>query len=294
MDGQAGPAANPGTVRIGDWLFDSRAQTLQSPERKVRLEHRAARLLALFASRPGQVVTREEIVEAIWAGRSLSPNSTAVVISDLRRALGDDARKPRFIETVPKRGYRMPAPMVRSGASGPPASANAQRGSPARRRAPLLAALGLALILAALALVAGMRLWSAEANAPAVVVTINNVRNETGQPRFDDTARTISEIGVAYLGAANVPVLVRDRWDFDAEDPSRGLYEDFGEDARVHHISSTIVMDDETPRLIMFANEPRTNQVVWSYESGLPDGSVRETVHAALADFLVEAGLEPG
>src|SRR5687767_7706843 len=92
---------------IGDWTFDPDANELRRGDERRRLEHRAARTLELLCSRPGQVVTPDEIVAHVWNGRAISANSVPVVISDLRQALEDDARSPRYIETVAKRGYRL-------------------------------------------------------------------------------------------------------------------------------------------------------------------------------------------
>ncbi len=93
--------------KIASWIFDADVGTLTQPSVEHRLEHRAARLLELLCQTPGEVVTHDTIIEQVWDGRVVSPNSIAVVIADIRKALGDPAREPRFIETLPKRGYRL-------------------------------------------------------------------------------------------------------------------------------------------------------------------------------------------
>src|SRR2546430_2002138 len=98
-----------GGEAIGDWRFHAGEDELRRPGERRKLEHRAARTLELLCGRRGEVVSREAILEAVWQGRAVSPNSVAIVISDLREALGDDARSPRHIETVAKRGYRLHA-----------------------------------------------------------------------------------------------------------------------------------------------------------------------------------------
>jgi DNA-binding winged helix-turn-helix (wHTH) protein len=92
---------------IGDWTFDPDANELRRGDERRRLEHRSARTLELLCSRAAEVVTPDEIVAQVWNGRAISANSVPVVISDLRQALEDDARSPRYIETVAKRGYRL-------------------------------------------------------------------------------------------------------------------------------------------------------------------------------------------
>ena len=93
--------------RIGDWTFRAGENELVRGGERRRLEDRAARTLELLCRRAGEAVGQDEIIAEVWNGRSQSPNSIPVVIGQLRRALGDDARNPRFIETLPKRGYRL-------------------------------------------------------------------------------------------------------------------------------------------------------------------------------------------
>lgn len=274
------------TIRIGAWDFDERGQTLCGASGKVRLEYRAAHLLALFARHPGEVLSREQITEALWPGRTLSANSVAVVIGNLRKALCDDARVPRYIETVPKRGYRMPAAVVTRAAEpaacGPGASV---------ARTSLAVIVALAVLAASLLAVFGP---VERGGPPPVVVTINDVRNETGLARYDAAATAVSEIGAAHLSAANVPILLRDRWDFDADDPSRGLFDDFGAEAAVIHISSRLVREGERLRLVMFANDPHTDQVLWSHDGAFREGDFAGTVRTALDSFLDSQDLRPG
>ena len=94
-------------IYVGAWKFSSLTGTLTKDGASVRLENRAAALFEFLCQTSGQLVTHEEIIQQVWGGRFISPNSVAVVISDVRRALGDDARNPKYIETLPKRGYRM-------------------------------------------------------------------------------------------------------------------------------------------------------------------------------------------
>ncbi|MEM6796608.1 MAG: winged helix-turn-helix domain-containing protein, partial [Acidobacteriota bacterium] len=63
--------------------------------------------LALLISRPGRLVTKEEFLERVWGGDAVEEGSLASSISEIRGVLGDDAREPRYIETLPKRGYRL-------------------------------------------------------------------------------------------------------------------------------------------------------------------------------------------
>src|SRR5262245_13586013 len=64
-------------------------------------------LLAFLATTGGRVVSKDEIIDAVWQGRFIAEATLTRSVADLRRALGDDQRSPQYIETIPKRGYRL-------------------------------------------------------------------------------------------------------------------------------------------------------------------------------------------
>lgn len=70
-------------------------------------------LLAFLAASGGRVVSKDEIIDAVWQGRFIAEATLTRSVADLRRALGDDQRSPRYIETIPKRGYRLVAAVTR-------------------------------------------------------------------------------------------------------------------------------------------------------------------------------------
>jgi DNA-binding winged helix-turn-helix (wHTH) protein len=96
--------------RIGDWVACSDSDTVSGSGVQHKLERRAMEALVLLAERAGQVVKKDELIETVWGRLAVSDHSVAMVISQLRRALRDDARAPRYIETITKRGYRLIAP----------------------------------------------------------------------------------------------------------------------------------------------------------------------------------------
>lgn len=100
------PASSTG-LRIGEWSVDSAAGELFGASGAIRVEPKVMDLLLLLASQPGQVVTREQIMDALWPGLVVGEDSLARTVSKLRQALGDDAKSPRYVETISKRGYRL-------------------------------------------------------------------------------------------------------------------------------------------------------------------------------------------
>ena len=92
---------------FGDFVFDDRRRSLKAGGRPVRLSGQAVDLLCLLLERPGELITREEIERRLWPDRNVDFNhSLDVVVSRLRTVLGDKGSSPRYIETVPRKGYR--------------------------------------------------------------------------------------------------------------------------------------------------------------------------------------------
>ena len=127
---------------LGPWTVDPVAHEVRRDGVAVRLEPKAVAVLAELARRPGAVVTRADLIDAVWPDVVVTDASLTRCVSQLRAALGDDGRD--LIETIPTVGYRLhpPAePESPATAAPPPTAAPAPR-----RRRPLLA-LGSALLV---------------------------------------------------------------------------------------------------------------------------------------------------
>ena len=100
---------------------DLRTGQLRKQGLKVKLHGQPFQVLAMLLERPGEMVTREEIREKLWPGDTFIDfeKSINTSIKRLREALGDDAAAPRFIETLPRHGYRFVAPVVGAAGSAP-------------------------------------------------------------------------------------------------------------------------------------------------------------------------------
>lgn len=100
--------------RLGSWHVHPDANEIRAGDRTVRLEPKAMGVLVALASRAGEAVRRDEIEAAVWPDVVVTEASLTRCVSHLREALGDDARAPSLIETVPTVGYRLlvpPAPL---------------------------------------------------------------------------------------------------------------------------------------------------------------------------------------
>ncbi|MDB5476838.1 MAG: transcriptional regulator protein [Phenylobacterium sp.] len=102
-------APDPHPLRIGDWRLDPAAGQISRGGEVVRLGARTLRLLLDLAEHAGQVVSIDDLLDRVWAGVIVTPDSVYQAVAALRRLLGDDPKRPRYIANVPRLGYRMVA-----------------------------------------------------------------------------------------------------------------------------------------------------------------------------------------
>jgi transcriptional activator of cad operon len=97
------------TLLIGDWCVNPASGQISRDGQNVRVEARTMRLLICLANRAGEAVSINELLEQVWAGVIVTPDSVYQAVALLRRLLGDDPKQPSYIATVPRLGYRMVA-----------------------------------------------------------------------------------------------------------------------------------------------------------------------------------------
>ncbi len=104
----ATPGCSPLVLRFDVFEVDLRACELYKAGRKIKLQVLPFQTLALLLERPGEIVRREELQKKLWSADTFVDfdHSLNTAIKKLRQALGDNNKKPRFVETLPKRGYR--------------------------------------------------------------------------------------------------------------------------------------------------------------------------------------------
>lgn len=182
-------------MRFGPFQFDAQTGELWRDGRRVRLQRQPSRLLELLAARPGELVTREEIRQALWGDDTHVDfeRSLNFCVARLRSALRDNAASPAYVETVPTRGYRFVAPIE------PSATPAVALYSPShiRRKALRAAVIITGLVAVTLALRAVLPLAS---TVPKVVVV--PFHNETGVPELDRVAKGVSDATVVRLAAS--------------------------------------------------------------------------------------------
>jgi DNA-binding winged helix-turn-helix (wHTH) protein/TolB-like protein len=209
--------------RFGQFEFDAGARELRCDGALVHLQSQPAQVLACLVSRPRETVTREELRKAIWGNGTFVDFDRGLnfCIAQIRSALDDDPAAPRFIRTLPKRGYQFIAPVerVNEAASSPPGAHTPSISEHSRRTATWIWA---GALFVALAAVAGfwLRSWALSKHPPIVaVVRFDNETTDPGMSRFSDglTDNVVEELTkmsggrYAVIGNAQILRLSRDQ-----------------------------------------------------------------------------------
>ena len=139
-----------GDFRLGEWLICPKLNTVQRDGGAVRLEHKFMLVLVCLAGRPGEVISKDELIRTVWADTFVTDDVLTRAVSELRRILRDDAKLPHIIETVSKNGYRLIAPVQRTQDSSSIAGREVRANFFARRRRKVLAAMTVALVAIAI------------------------------------------------------------------------------------------------------------------------------------------------
>ncbi len=189
-------------VRFGVFEVDLRAGELRKLGTKIRLQQQPFRVLALLLEHAGDVVTREELREAIWpAGTFVEFDlGLAAAIHKLRSALGDSAETPRFVETLPRRGYRFIAPI--DGVVSPASPEKARRAGLISRHKWFVLAGGLvaALLLGLSTGALRLRLLGRAATPRIHSIAVLPLRNLSGDSAQEYFAEGMTEALTTMLG----------------------------------------------------------------------------------------------
>ena len=97
---------------LGKWLVQPKLCRLTADGRTVQVRAKVMDLLACLARYPGEVVAKDRLLDEVWKSHAISESALTRTVTELRQALEDDADQPRMLETIPKRGYRLIAPVT--------------------------------------------------------------------------------------------------------------------------------------------------------------------------------------
>ena len=175
----------PTMLRFGVFEVNVRAGEVRKQGVRIRLQEQPFQILTILLQRPGEVVTREELRAQLWQSDTFVDfdNGLNTSINKLREALGDSADNARFIETLPRRGYRFIAPV----SEGDGTTRGTSAGVPARPRSRKLVVAVAVVVLAAG--IAGGLLRRARHLTEKDTIVLGDFANSTGDPVFDGTLR---------------------------------------------------------------------------------------------------------
>jgi eukaryotic-like serine/threonine-protein kinase len=180
----------PWILRFGTFEVDLRAGELRKQGKRIKLQEQPFHVLTVLLQRPGEVVTREELRNQNWPPDTFVDfdNTLNTAINKLREALGDSADNPRFIETLPRRGYRFLAPVTGVDGTARGTAAGASVAAATRSRKIVVTVAGVVLAAG----IAGGLLWRAR-QAPHLTeedtIVLGDFANFTGDAIFDGTLR---------------------------------------------------------------------------------------------------------
>jgi eukaryotic-like serine/threonine-protein kinase len=217
-------------LKFGPYVVDLAAGEVRKNGYRIRLQEKPLRVLILLAERQGQLVTREELKNRLWPDETFVDFEAGLntAVSKLRDSLFDSADKPRYIETIPRRGYRFLAPVefenghrqadvvLESSQTPEPAPAltpNVEEFPDApkkpqtksAKRAGLWIALAAAVVLVA----GGTAYWLMRGRSvlsfhSSDTVLIADFENQTGDPRFDDALMTAFTVSIGQSRYLNI------------------------------------------------------------------------------------------
>ena len=272
------------TFWIGDWFVDATSNRLQNGDSVRRLEKRTMDVLVKLSEHGGKTVSKDEIIASAWPTHIVSDQSVATAISDLRRALNDDPRHPEFIQTVPKRGYRLISPVAqsRNGSpernSGVSPSQNHGRQTENRRRHTwhLVAAIGVA----------------------AFTFLLTNYQSPVSSSEVDTRPIVVGDICVG-----DVDIVVQDlAYGFNelltvelASSPNRTVIRVVDENEFATNlnlqlspilIDSAIIESNSGSIVVLEALDGRTKQLLWAEKYPISSQSI-ETVASAVSQEIL-------
>ena len=182
-------------LRVGEWSVDPATNEISRGAERVHLEPKAADLLLALARRADEVVSREELLAQVWSGVLVGDDVLTQAVIKLRKALGDTSGEPRYIQTIPKRGYRLIAAVSWRD--------QVPRAVPGKSRRRVYWIAGACVLAAAVLL--GFWRYLGEANSPLAAMSADAIR----AARIDATPKVVVYPFKEIAGDARQSLLAR-------------------------------------------------------------------------------------
>lgn len=211
------PTQGPRAVRLGNFHLDLRTGELWQGRNRIRLQEKPFRILAVLIERHGDIVTREELRKRLWSSQTFGDfdHSLNNAVNRLRETLHDSSESPRFIETLPKLGYRFIGPIdpLEENASVPEnLEREEKRSSNHDGRAHLGFWVALGVALAFLVIPAGIWYRAELSSSPRVTLAVLPFQNLSGDPALEFVCDGLTVEVISQLdreNTAGIAVLAR-------------------------------------------------------------------------------------
>ena len=205
-----------GSFRVGSWVVEPSLNTISSNGRTIRLEPKVMEVLVCLTRHAGESLSKERLLQEVWPGTFVTDDALKRCILELRRVFADDAREPRVIQTIAKRGYRLVAPVEaingieHDQAESPPTLSPNTKGTSTRRWWMVGVVGSLALLLVLLAVV-NMRAIRERLLGPKVspihslaVLPLENLSGDSRQEYLSDGMTDALITGLAQISSLKV------------------------------------------------------------------------------------------
>jgi transcriptional activator of cad operon len=301
------PRSTP--FRLGPWRVDPACNQISRDGASIRLDSRVMRLLQCLASRPGAVLSIDELLDQAWPGIVVTPDSVYQAIASLRRSLGDDPRQPIYIVTVPRLGYRLVAEVGESGwvEASAPAAAIAPLPAPAtgthapversarRRRGIRLALAGVAVLAVALACYVAMDPFGSGSSASEMCVAVLPFRDMTDamdeEPFADGMTEQLID-ALSKIPGSHIPSLTSSLY-FKGKQPT--IAEVAKKLAVAYVLDGSVRKSGNTLRITAQLTRADDGYVVWSHAYDRPTADILlvQSDIATQVQHALEASLRP-
>jgi DNA-binding winged helix-turn-helix (wHTH) protein len=192
-------------IRFGSFHIDPRTWLLTRDGRPVELSPRLVEILGYIVARSGEIVTKDELLERFWPDVHITENTLTRAIADIRKAIGDDAAKPQYLQTVSRRGYRFAGA---SGASGAQGAAGAEGASGAQGAVGATSAAGASGASGAAGAADPFQQW---VKGRLALECLDATRLNEAVSAFESTVAELPRYAPAHAGLANAYLLQYER-----------------------------------------------------------------------------------
>lgn len=270
--------------KIGEWtFFPAEKHLIDETGAPHTLEDKVSDLLQLLCVRRGEIVSKDEILETVWAGRNLSEQTVPVAISKIRKALGEASTDSKWLQTIPKRGYKLT----------PDESASVGDLGPEIRWPSRVTLLG---IFSAVVILVGL-FWPkatplippVDADKPGIILTVKDIRTSLESQKNTGKVIALSELASFYLSQVPDVLVIRHWWNVDAPDPTGGIFTRYGSDTPVYLLTGSLIEDAGELLVTLFLSNPKTDEVIWSGMHPITNGS--KEYFNTLADMFTTIGV---